>query len=148
MTTQIKVTDHKEKDELNKLIATPKAGKQPMIIIDQLGLALLLMNVYGQGLHGTDWTHERGEMFIFEDNPIVRTCVEVWRESIKDNDIMSTTERFLFNLLDFGDRDLFIEIERIEMEKRARFEEIRQKYGLAETETSNLVTNKGDNSNE
>jgi len=142
---KIKVRDPKEKEEFHKLIATSRAGNEPTLIVDQLGLALLLMTVYGQELCGVDWTHDRGEMFVFVDNPTVRSCVAVWRESIKDDDIMSVTERYLFNLLSYGSHDAFIELEQIEMEQRAWRKEVRTRYGEIEVDTSNQVTNKGDN---
>jgi hypothetical protein len=147
MTKQIKVKDHKEKKEFWKQIATPQAGEGLTIVVDQLGLALLLMTVYGQKVCGVDWTHERGDMFIFSDNPTVRTCVSVWRESIKEDDIMSVTERYLFNLIHLGDHDIFHEIERIETEKREWREEVRNRLASGQIKTAQ-ATEQGDNTNE
>lgn len=152
MTKQIKVKDHKEKEEFNKLISTHQTGKEPTIIVDQFGLALLLMTVYGQKLCGVDWKHDRGEMFYFVDNPTVRSCVVLWRESIRVNevmgdDVMSLTERYLFNLLDYESYDAFHELQNIEMDQRAWRKEVRNKIRNGQIKTAQ-ATEQGDNSNE
>jgi hypothetical protein len=115
-----------------------------MIVVDKLGLALLLMTIYKQGLHEVDWTLERGELFKFEDNPVVRACVRIWRLSEGENISMSATDQFLFNLIDLDDHDAFFMLEHLESEQRAWREEVKQKYGLLDTETAHRVTNKGD----
>ena len=110
------------------------------------------MTVYGQKLCGVDWKHDRGEMFYFVDNPTVRSCVVLWRESIRVNevmgdDVMSLTERYLFNLLDYESYDAFHELQNIEMDQRAWRKEVRNKIRNGQIKTAQ-ATEQGDNSNE
>lgn len=130
MTKQINVSKEAESEFINKRVASSQTGKGSTIIVDQLGLALMLMNIYGQELQYTDWTLDRGDMYVFDDNPTVRTCVALWKMSYKQTDIMSVIERFLFNLLDDATLDAFIELEQIEAETRSRREEIKKQYGV------------------
>jgi hypothetical protein len=108
-------------------------GKQSKQTIDELGLVLLLVNVYGQQIIGADWDSRRGDIFTFEDNPIVRTCIGLWQKSYKENDILSPIERYLFSMLDYGTADVFIDQEFRAEEIKKHRKDMKAKYGIDET---------------
>jgi hypothetical protein len=123
-------------DQYIKCVATHNSagfGKQARQTIDELGLVLLLVNVYGQQIIGADRDSYRGEVFTFEDNPIVRTCIGLWQQSYKENDILSPIERFLFSMLDYGTVDIFIDQEHRADEIKQHIKELKDKYGIHET---------------
>jgi len=103
-------------NRVQKIGATHVHNKNK-IVIDELGLALLLATVHGQFMVGADWNEQRGDMFIFRDTPTVRSCVGLWEKSKQDNDAMTSTERYLFNMLDFDTQDCFHDIDEILHEK-------------------------------
>lgn len=100
-----------------KVLATCEAGSEPKIVIDDLCLALLLNAMYGQNMIGGDWNKRRGDMFMFADNLIVRSCVTLWDKSKQERGSLSTIERYLFNLLDYQTIDLLYDIENTSFRK-------------------------------
>lgn len=110
------ITSNMRKEQsFNKIVATLKSDASTQII-DELGLALLLMNIHGQTLKGTDWDSYRGDMYIFADSPTVRSCISLWQKSYIDDDCMSVMERYLYNMLDYETCDAFHDLEEMERE--------------------------------
>lgn len=125
-------TSSATEDKYMKLVAThdfASYGRQARQTIDELGLVLLLVNVYGQQIIDVDWNTQRGDMFVFADNPIVRTCIGLWERSFVEDDILSPIERYLYSMLEHDTQEAFLEQEIMADERKRNLKEAKVKYG-------------------